>query len=196
MIQEEITARGPRYIIERWANGWLLCGTKTNGSAIPINALMETVSLFDKDSVMDNGISHHLRQTGKEEVVACVVTKSGSETWRKEIEKYISNFPPQERWWKGLDVGTSSAAIFSVFCDEKWKHEASKFGANSVPYDADDFGRCKVLLDLFPEWRERLSEVADAFPNTLWPKIISRWIEIENSEPEEQSRILCCMTKI
>ena len=34
--------------------------------------------------------------------------------WRTEIHHAIASLPSEERWWKGLDVGLSSAAVFAL----------------------------------------------------------------------------------
>lgn len=178
----------PRYIIERWPLGWVYC-SPLGESGIPMDALMDTKKLFTKNSVMDSGILHHLRASGKNEAVVCIATLTDSKKWRAMILDSISGLPAEERWWKGLDVGTSSAAIFAIF-NEEFRREAEEFSRKSAPCDSADFGRCKRLLDLFPVWRNLLDAVAQAYPGTNWPAIIARWDEIEAATPEHQSEIL------
>lgn len=177
-----------QYVIERWPLGWVLCGVPRYGRGIPMDALNECMSLFPKDAVIDSGIVHHLRQTVNPNSCICVVSKNDGKKWREEIEETLKSFSPEQRWLKGLDVGSSSATIFSVFCDRYWTNEAQKIGNGSVPMDSDDFGRCKRLLDKFPEWKSNLKLVALAYPK--WTKIVERWDEIENSTPMQQNDIL------
>lgn len=48
---------------------------------------------------------------------------------------------------------------------------------SNTPSDPDDFGRCFRLLQRFPEWRLRLQEVADRFPE--WQPFVDNWIRME-----------------
>ncbi len=178
------------YILERRAHGWLLCSVPgVNG--IPMNAFEECAVLFPKNAVIDSAIAHHVLRSENRNVVLCIVTPEESRLWRQEITESIKSiFSPQERWWKGLDVGSSSAAIFAVFCDLQFTRDAREYSRQSIPLDAADFGRCKRLLDLFPEWRVTLSLVGSAYPDTAWSKIIARWAELEAATPERQSEIL------
>ena len=51
------------------------------------------------------------------------------------------------------------------------------------PGDPDDFGRCHRLLVLIPEWRERLREVAAAYPR--WRGLVENWDELTSLYLEE-----------
>lgn len=76
-----------------------------------------------------------------------------------------------EEWIVGRDVGTSSKTIWAVMVGVDVKDtESWNWG---VPLDADDFGRCYRLLVLFPQWRERLPEVAAIFP--AWGPLVEHW---------------------
>jgi len=79
-------------------------------------------------------------------------------------EKHLS-------WYYGLDTGISSETIFGVMTDIPVR-------SNGIPYDLDDFGRCYRLLQLFPEWKSRLSEVSEKFPE--WALLIDNWDQIES----------------
>ena len=46
----------------------------------------------------------------------------------------------------------------------------------SIPWDPADFGRCHRMLELFPEWRPRLPEVAAAYPS--WTRLVERWDDV------------------
>ena len=169
------------YTVERWPHGWLICGA--NGS-VPIHALDECAPLFPENSVMDFAISHYYRATGDRHVVVCLTTPEEGKLWRSEIEARLALIlHPQQRWWSGLDVGASAVAIFAVLCDDYWKYltvpDPSWRPLGSVPHDPADFGRCRRLLALFPEWRARLGEVATAHPDTKWPALVARWTELE-----------------
>jgi len=74
-------------------------------------------------------------------------------------------------WITGNDTGISSKAIWSVMMG------AASFSNTDVPHDPADFGRCYRLLKLFPEWRNRLDEVATAFPK--WGPMVREWDHME-----------------
>lgn len=47
----------------------------------------------------------------------------------------------------------------------------------SYPYDAADFGRCFRLLEVIPEWRARLSEMAAH--GEQWAALVATWPTLE-----------------
>lgn len=71
----------------------------------------------------------------------------------------LDGFPPEERWIGDGDTGTSSLTIWAVLMKR-----VSPDGNFYYPLDPDDFGRCYRLLKIMPEWRNRLGEVAEAYP--------------------------------
>jgi hypothetical protein len=73
------------------------------------------------------------------------------------------------QWLMDDDTGTSSKTILSVMT-------ATPYDDGDVPYDAGDFGRCYRLLKHFPEWRQRLPEVAAALP--IWGPMVAAWDEL------------------
>lgn len=187
------------YTIERHTHGWLICAA-SGQRGVPMNAVDECMPMFPRHSggaVFDAGIVHHYDTLNyRQRVVFAVTTPEGSKLWRAEIEAYIARIKhPHDRWWYGVDVGTSSASIFGVLCPstlcDNWaKEEATRHGNGSTPADADDLGRCLRLIALFPEWRDRLDEVAAAYPGTAWPRIIDRWGELEKADAKTQCYIL------
>jgi hypothetical protein len=80
-------------------------------------------------------------------------------------------------WWllRG-EVGVSSRTIFSAMTGGTAR-------VYDFPHDPDDFRRCKLLLDLIPEWRAELGKVTERFP---WFKpFIERWDQFEALYAEE-----------
>lgn len=73
-------------------------------------------------------------------------------------------------WARGDDTGSSSATIWSVMTGRMHSRYAPH-GAH--PYDPSDFGRCHRLLELFPEWRARMPEVAKKYK--LWARLVDQW---------------------
>lgn len=57
----------------------------------------------------------------------------------------------------------------------------------NYPHDPDDFVRCRRLLALIPDGAARLGEVAEAFPGTKWPALVSCWPELESLYLQEEN---------
>jgi len=73
-------------------------------------------------------------------------------------------------WIQGDDTGTSSKAIYYHMTTGRAKRET---GFGNYPYDPSDFGRCYRLLQLAPEWRARLPEMA-AY-GKQWAALAAAW---------------------
>ena len=69
-------------------------------------------------------------------------------------------------WLLGDDTGCSSETICRFMMG---KPDYSP----SIPHDADDFGRCYRLLILFPQWLERLPELAQKY--SCWRPMVREW---------------------
>lgn len=179
----------PKYILERWEHGWLVCGVE-GARGVPMGALNECAPIFEKHSVVFAGIARHYNVTGKGEVVIAVATEKDGMEWKAEIEKEIESFPAQIRWWSGTYVGLSSAAIFAVLADMPYSAEAAKYSQGATPADAADLWRCQYLLNRMQTWECKLNLVAEAYPNTAWPKIIARWEELKHASTQEKNQIL------
>jgi len=178
----------PEYAILRWAHGWTMEGI--DGLGLPLTSLSESAGLFPKGSLMDAGISRHLKLTSRPDTILTIGTKAGLSRWRAEIEKKLKGLDPESAWWYGLDVGKSSECIFSVLAEpSSAQRRAMAIDDGFTPLDADDLGRCLRLVERFG-WRDKMHKVADVHPNTAWPKIIARWAELEAAMPERQSAIL------
>jgi len=164
----------PRYTIEVWPHGWTLSGDL---GGIPLTALHESRRLFPKASVLDPGIAHHLKHVADSRIVVALGIPKELDRWRAQLAASLSQQPALTRWWHGFDVGRSSAAIFSSFSGLH-QSQAREFSGGAVPQDASDFGRCRSLLDLFPEWLANLDRVAIAYPSTPWPSLVGRWQDL------------------
>jgi hypothetical protein len=98
------------------------------------------------------------------------IHKNCSDTGRVEPKA----FTPRE-WLMGRDTGISSRTIYSVMMNQVPSFPVVQ-GYYNVPHDPDDFGRCHRLLVLFPEWRQRLPEVVDRFPE--WGPMVREWDQL------------------
>lgn len=83
-------------------------------------------------------------------------------------------------WWRDRgEHGVSSETIYSAFAGGRPRHV-------DVPHDPDDFSRCKLLLDLIPEWRSDLGKVVKVYP--WFSPMIEKWAEIDAAYEMEKSR--------
>lgn len=71
------------------------------------------------------------------------------------------------KWLRDGQVGMSSRAIHD--------HMMGLAPRNGFPYphDPDDLNRCLLLLDLIPEWKPRMGEMAQHNPQ--WAALASNW---------------------
>lgn len=74
------------------------------------------------------------------------------------------------QWIVGDDTGDSSKAIWAHMMGFKsrngWDH----------PWDPSDLGRCLRLLEIAPEWKPRLPEMATR--SKQWALLVAHWDEI------------------
>lgn len=79
-------------------------------------------------------------------------------------------------WASSWDMGVSSATIYRAFTGHP---PAAWSGSwpNDAPYDDADFGRCVRLLDIVPEWRSRLDELAQKAP--AFAPLVPEWARLE-----------------
>jgi hypothetical protein len=75
-------------------------------------------------------------------------------------------------WITGRDTGLSSKTIWAFMVGSPLHHDWD----DRVPLDPDDFGRCYRLLSLIPEWRPRLSDMAEAKPE--WRPLVREWSKL------------------
>lgn len=70
-------------------------------------------------------------------------------------------------WWiTSGETGSSSKTMFGLFM-----HGITE--RPSHPYDPDDFKRCYKLLELIPEWKERIMELKVL--STAWENLANNW---------------------
>lgn len=91
------------------------------------------------------------------------------------------------RWLLSSDTGSSSIAICAHMIGEKPKYDFD------APSDPSDLGRCLRLLDIFPEWKPRIPEMAAHGP--AWAGLVKQWDTIvdlyynEGGVPLEQREL-------
>lgn len=78
-------------------------------------------------------------------------------------------------WLAGGDSGMSSKAICY--------HMLGMPSDGSYPLDPSDLGRCLRLLELFPEWKPRMGEMARY--SEQWAALVERWDELAEMMADE-----------
>jgi hypothetical protein len=76
------------------------------------------------------------------------------------------------KWLFGCDTGMSSKAILG--------HMICGVSDGSWPSDGGDLGRCLRLLDLFPEWKGRIGEMARY--GKVWSLYVEHWDQIVSAD--------------
>ena len=87
----------------------------------------------------------------------------------QELEKVASGETVYSKamfWLNNGQTGSSSETMWNCLM-------GNKDFSISFPYDPSDFNRCYGLLEMVPEWKSRLSEVAVLSPE--WKGIIENW---------------------
>jgi hypothetical protein len=72
-------------------------------------------------------------------------------------------------WFVSGDTGISSKCIAAVMAGVPGDDIPDQY----TPSDPADLGRCLRLLELFPEWNERMPEMAKL--NEDWANILPHW---------------------
>ena len=80
-------------------------------------------------------------------------------------------------WIVGDDTGMSSKTIWAVMLGLNLP------GWCCEPADPDDLGRCLRLLELIPEWKPRIGEMAAV--SQSWARMIPHWDRIAASMAKE-----------
>ena len=80
-----------------------------------------------------------------------------------------------KKWIIDGRVGSSSKAIYRHML----VGGESKGASHSYPHDPDDLNRCLLLLELIPEWKPRMLEMACY--GTAWAGLGCRWEELSET---------------
>lgn len=119
-----------------------------------------------EDAVVVPGLCNYYGATS---VVAR--SQQDADEWEAEIENRLAPLGKLDAWVQGTDTGRSSLTIYHAI------HRKTRYVNAIRPADWSDFGRCHRLLQIMPEWRSRLNEVADVCPE--WKELVAVWGELE-----------------
>lgn len=113
----------------------------------------------------------------------------------EEAFQKMRDWPLQQRalvWASQGETGVSSLTIFAVMTGAEDAPDIGRIRRNfryAPPRDPADFRRCYLLLKLIPEWKTRLPEVAERFPN--WGGLVQQWDELTQLYEEERENGQC-----
>lgn len=82
-------------------------------------------------------------------------------------------------WFASHDTGLSSRAIAAKMAGA----DMNQVDMPCPPSDPSDLGRCLRLLELFPEWKPRMGEMASV--SESWARILPHWDEVVRSMERE-----------
>lgn len=80
-------------------------------------------------------------------------------------------------WFASDDTGMSSKQIAA------WLAAGVRMPCRDHPYDPSDLGRCLRLLEIIPEWKPRIGEMASVSP--AWAALVARWDELAQCMADE-----------
>jgi hypothetical protein len=148
-----------------------------DAEGVPVRIVLERVTcedckaVSDVELVADAPIPVVVASMKSARCPHCKSSKLGLGGNYKDAPPLSAPMAHRIAWWDTRgERGISSNTIYSVLAPAeivRW----------DIPYDPDDFRRCKQLLDLVPEWRERLLEVAEVFP--FWKPYTDAWDELD-----------------
>ncbi|MHC4776936.1 MAG: hypothetical protein ACYTFG_00015 [Planctomycetota bacterium] len=140
---------------------------------IPIGDLTALVSARPELAYMDSGLALRLGAS------TVLVSKEGQKAWREKLSKPRpepdASIGERVDWWPhSFDCGSSSITMWEAFAGRRFPWPRHNVDPH-IPGDRSDLGRCVRLLELVPEWDERIAELAEL---DRWPPIVAHWSEL------------------
>lgn len=127
--------------------------------------------VFDAEIVVDCPVDVAIASMKAVRCPECYSSKCGMGGNYKDAPPLTAPLVDRVAWWKDRgEHGVSSETIYSAFCGGSPR-------SVDVPHDPDDFRRCKLLLDIIPEWRADLGKIKTVYP--WFAPLIDNWDEIE-----------------
>jgi hypothetical protein len=192
------TIQYPEYSIEIWEHGVSASYVNPRSPGLPTTFIADVSKLFSKKAklFMDTGICSHYNTTSYPKMIAVVGTTKETEKWRAKIKENLKDLPPPIRWYRGVDTGLSSLAIFAAFYPQMVTNYPHTISGKSTPRDAGDFERCLNLIREVPNIRGTSEEdimrfnsvINAAYPGSLWQGIIQRWDEMEKFNSSKENK--------
>lgn len=136
------------------------------------------LSLAGEDNFLIQGTDHPERKYAWAAFLS--IEKEFVNNFGGERTTTITLTEPMKEWLRNGERGISSETIFEVMTGIPLgqKHD--------TPRDPSDFNRCYMLLLTVPEFRGRIKEVGEVFPD--WKPLTDNWDELECLFEEESLR--------
>jgi len=133
--------------------------------------------VFDAEIVVEAPINVGVASLQAIRCPSCGSNKIGIGGTYTDAPPVGAPLPERASWWiRRGEHGVSSETIYGVFAVARPRR-------SDVPQDPDDFRRCRQLLDLMPEWRSRIGEVALVYQ--WYRPFTNRWDEMDRLWDEE-----------
>lgn len=153
-------------------------GVKFVFGEVPIMDMVALMKGMPKKCVMDTGLARYVGATVAiglpadcERVRRERLVAAGPVIDHEYRQAKMLGLPDSAcQWLVGFDRGTSSDTMFSRFAGFSVMQEGSR---SATPRDADDFYRCRRLLEQVPEFAARIDELRSISP--AWDRLVSQW---------------------
>ena len=134
--------------------------------------------VFDAEIVTDAPVEVAVASMKAVRCPKCGSDKCGMGGAYNDAPALTASIKDRLDWWlERGERGVSSDTIYSAFTSSAPRHGAD------IPYDPDDYSRCRALFDLIPEWRKDLSPLVARYP---WYKpVADNWDEMDRLWNEE-----------
>lgn len=168
-------------------------GCRLIKGAIPISDLVSLTKRFPRDAVMDAHAARVLGVTMAMGMPAdlqrlCEQPDVVAEAYRRARSLAPGLAEDAIRWLAVGRQGTSSQTIFQRLTGVRLVSEYHH------PVDANDFGRCRRLLEEVPAFADRMEEIASLSP--VWRRLADEWVdlcwEMDMEAPEWRSGVGRC----
>lgn len=134
----------------------------------PTTDLLRVVELVESAIAAEGTMHEPSRVDAAKEAAYALVREHGRTLLEAMRDAERSTERRALLWLAGNDCGMSSQAI----CH----HMLGLPSDGSYPHDPSDLGRCLRMLELFPEWKPRMPEMATYSPE--WAALAARWDEL------------------
>lgn len=142
---------------------------------VPLPAFPVLVELAPKGSVVDPDLARMFGANlafGLREDIAILKQKVSDGVFRRERALHPNLSENAVRWLASGERGVSSETMFSVLTGLNIRERDDW----SVPWDSDDFRRCRLLLEQVPELEPDLHKMSSV--SLAWANLVRDWTKI------------------
>lgn len=142
---------------------------------VPLSDFSVLVKLAPKDSVVDPDLARMFGANlafGLPDDIAPLKQKVAEGVFKRERAAHPALSDSAVRWLASGERGVSSETMFSVLTGVKIRESHDW----SVPWDSDDFRRCRLLLEQVPELEPYLHKMSGV--SLAWANLVRDWTKI------------------